>query len=707
MPVSRRSKRRFDAGAELARSTRSASLPRLARTPASRRSSGRSTIRRQAPFSAGATSSSSPGRRWRLSARARARPTAADRPQSRPGARRGRPRRGQRSRPRHRRRGHRGTLEAARPTVAVLGCGIDRDYPAAHASSRSVAATGLVVSEYAPGVEPAPWRFPARNRIVAGLCSATVVVEARERSGALITADFALEEGREVFAVPGEITSDALRRLERPAQAGRDAADVRPGRARELGLVVSASAPEPEVGATAGVVLAKRRWEPAGADELVRATGLAAEDSAVAVDRARARGRRDRGGGCVSVWRASIARVADSYWLSEPAPSSCREPLAAVADVEVVGGGVTGISCALTLAQAGKRVRLHEARSVASGASGRNGGFALRGGAMAYDSARDWLGHEEAAEYWRLTEAYVGRMGELGGRCVPPHGQPAARGRRRARRASRGVRGAARGRFRRRMARRAARAARRPFPGSALPSRRCRPQPARLVRRLAVSLPRRASRSASTIGSRIWTRSRPRRSSLQPTATQAACWELEGLIIPTRGQMIATEPIPERLFPILTTAGTATTTGTRTRRDGSSRAASATLTSSPSSRPRRRRRPGGSRARSTISSSRFSAGGPWWTHRWAGVFGLVPDLMPVVGRVPGRGRPRDRRRLPGHGNVLGLMCGDLVAQAILRDPHSLLEPMDPARLVAPPLEVHPRQVEFVRTLVAAIAIARS
>src|SRR5213079_748999 len=70
-----------------------------------------------------------------------------------------------------------------------------------------IAEAGLVVSEYAPGVEPAPWRFPARNRIVAGLCSATVVVEARERSGALITADLALEEGREVFACPGEITS--------------------------------------------------------------------------------------------------------------------------------------------------------------------------------------------------------------------------------------------------------------------------------------------------------------------------------------------------------------------------------------------------------------------------------------------------------------------------------------------------------------------
>ena len=67
------------------------------------------------------------------------------------------------------------------------------------------------MSEYPPGVAPAPWRFPARNRIVAGLSAATVVVEARERSGALITADLALEEGREVLAVPGEITSSLSR----------------------------------------------------------------------------------------------------------------------------------------------------------------------------------------------------------------------------------------------------------------------------------------------------------------------------------------------------------------------------------------------------------------------------------------------------------------------------------------------------------------
>src|SRR5258707_15357197 len=103
---------------------------------------------------------------------------------------------------------HRGALDAGGTTVAVLGCGIDRSYPAAHAElAGRIAERGLVVSEYEPGVEPAPWRFPARNRIISGLACAVVVVEARERSGALITVDFALEQGREVLAVPGEITS--------------------------------------------------------------------------------------------------------------------------------------------------------------------------------------------------------------------------------------------------------------------------------------------------------------------------------------------------------------------------------------------------------------------------------------------------------------------------------------------------------------------
>ena len=170
---------------------------------------------------------------------------------------------------------HRGALDGRGTTVAVLGCGIDRDYPAAHAElARRVATAGLIVSEYAPGVEPAPWRFPARNRIVAGLCAATVVIEARERSGALITADLALEEGREVFAVPGEITSSL--------SAGTNAL-LKLGAAPLTGAadVLASFGIEPEPAQTERSPLLELL--PASADELVRTTGLAADEIARAL----------------------------------------------------------------------------------------------------------------------------------------------------------------------------------------------------------------------------------------------------------------------------------------------------------------------------------------------------------------------------------------------------------------------------------------
>jgi DNA processing protein len=169
---------------------------------------------------------------------------------------------------------HRGALEAGGQTVAVLGCGVDRAYPAAHAElARRIAAVGLVVSEYAPGVEPAPWRFPARNRIVAGLCQVTVVVEARERSGALITADLALEEGREVFAVPGEITSALSAGTNALLRAGATAATSSADVLESFGLLPP-EAPPPDVSDVAGRVLERLRDGPVSADELVRGLGL-------------------------------------------------------------------------------------------------------------------------------------------------------------------------------------------------------------------------------------------------------------------------------------------------------------------------------------------------------------------------------------------------------------------------------------------------
>ena len=179
---------------------------------------------------------------------------------------------------------HRGALESGGPTVGVLGCGIDRDYPAANASlSRRMEDGWLVVSEYEAGVEPAPWRFPARNRIIAGLCEAVVVVEARERSGALITADFALEEGREVFAVPGEITSalsvgsNALLRLGATPLTG--SGDV----LEALGIERVEAVADPDVSEAARRVLGLVRDTPAGADELVAKASLEAGAVSVAL----------------------------------------------------------------------------------------------------------------------------------------------------------------------------------------------------------------------------------------------------------------------------------------------------------------------------------------------------------------------------------------------------------------------------------------
>jgi gamma-glutamylputrescine oxidase len=102
--------------------------------------------------------------------------------------------------------------------------------------------------------------------------------------------------------------------------------------------------------------------------------------------------------------------VATSLWLEEPAEPLPDRRFAGRAEVAVIGGGVTGCSCALTLAERGVRVRLHEAREIAGGASGRNGGFALRGAADPYDEARRALGPDNARALMQLTERSVDRL---------------------------------------------------------------------------------------------------------------------------------------------------------------------------------------------------------------------------------------------------------------------------------------------------------
>ena len=109
---------------------------------------------------------------------------------------------------------HIGCMNSKGKTLAVLGCGVDNIYPKENEGVyKNILQTGgVVVSEYPLNTEPLAQHFPARNRIISGLCEKMIVVEAGERSGSFITVDFALEQGKEVYAVPGNITSPYSKR---------------------------------------------------------------------------------------------------------------------------------------------------------------------------------------------------------------------------------------------------------------------------------------------------------------------------------------------------------------------------------------------------------------------------------------------------------------------------------------------------------------
>jgi DNA processing protein len=171
---------------------------------------------------------------------------------------------------------HEGALERGGRTVAVLGCGIDRDYPAATIPlARRIATEGAVLSEYSPGTPPAPFRFPERNRIVAALADATIVIEAAARSGALITARLALDLGRDVLAVPGAPWTtgsggtNAL--LKDGALALTETADVLVALGIDPG---AARVDDPLITGPASKVLAALRREPVSADVLAARCGL-------------------------------------------------------------------------------------------------------------------------------------------------------------------------------------------------------------------------------------------------------------------------------------------------------------------------------------------------------------------------------------------------------------------------------------------------
>jgi len=177
---------------------------------------------------------------------------------------------------------HQSALKAGGRTIAVLGCGVDRIYPPEHVQlAEKMMASGALISDYAPGTPPDASNFPPRNRIISGLSMATVVVEAGETSGALITAQFAIDQGREVFAVPGNIlapqskgTNRLIAQGARPMLSVRDLLDVlNLTRVTEQRLVRKAL-PTDE---TESKLMSVLTHEPLHMDEIRNQTGLPIE----------------------------------------------------------------------------------------------------------------------------------------------------------------------------------------------------------------------------------------------------------------------------------------------------------------------------------------------------------------------------------------------------------------------------------------------
>jgi gamma-glutamylputrescine oxidase len=370
------------------------------------------------------------------------------------------------------------------------------------------------------------------------------------------------------------------------------------------------------------------------------------------------------------------------YWLVEPAPGLPRGTGAGPVDVAIVGAGVTGCACALELASAGLRVRVVDERRVAEGASGRNGGFALRGTAAPYDEVVASFGRDRALALWQWTEAELRAMAELAGDAFRRLGSLRLAVDAEEREDLRdelealwadgldaewidAPGGLLSGRF--------SAAIRHPTDGAL--------QPARWVRSLAD----RASAAGAEFeeGRRV----------VDVTALDAGSvvvatdgypsgllGELEGLIVPTRGQVIATEPLAERLFEQphygrhgfdywhQAEDGRIVAGGFRDVSLGREFTAVEEVTDD---------------VQEALSSFVNGLLGRELRidYRWAGIFGLVLDFMPVVGPVPGLANVWVAGGYSGHGNVLGFACGRLVARAILGDRDPLLDLFEPVRLL--------------------------
>jgi glycine/D-amino acid oxidase-like deaminating enzyme len=379
------------------------------------------------------------------------------------------------------------------------------------------------------------------------------------------------------------------------------------------------------------------------------------------------------------------------YWLAEP-----REPFAGPevaarptrgserVDAVVVGGGVTGCACALTLAEQSLKVRLLEAREIAAGASGRNGGFALRGAAMSYDCARAELGRDRAALLWQLTERALDRLALVAGdACRRVGSVRLAVGEEEARALERELVALREDGFAVECVDPLPSGLARLYSRALLYPRDAAIHPVRWVRRLAA---RAAAAGVDVVEQRPVTAAElpeleadavvvtvdARMSELVP--------ELVGTVWPLRGQVLATESLPELGFARPHYArggfdywqqlpnGRLLVGG---RRDA---ALAAETTAREVTTPLIQRE---------LEAFVVELLGelPRITHRWAGVWGQTRDLLPVVGRLPAAGNVWIAGGYSGHGVVLGLACGELVGRAILGERPTELELFDPSRLL--------------------------
>jgi gamma-glutamylputrescine oxidase len=368
------------------------------------------------------------------------------------------------------------------------------------------------------------------------------------------------------------------------------------------------------------------------------------------------------------------------FWLSEPAPPVPAGDTGPV-DVAIIGAGITGCTCALALARRGLRVRVHDARGIAEGASGRNGGFALRGGAARYDVARETYGAEQARELWVRTESALDRLEELAGDAFRRTGSL---------RLAAEVEERVEIRAEYEALREDGFAAewrdelphlRPDFRGAIFHPRDGALQPVRFVRRLA----------ALAADEDVAFQEHERVASLDVLDAEQIVIatdgsgrgllpELDDALWPARGQVLATEPLEERLFDCPHYA-----------RQGFDYWQQL---------PDNRIVLGGFRDFSILTEMtddetttepiqdaldaflvELLGRMPQVTHRWAGIFGLTQDLLPLVGPVPGHEGVWMAAGYSGHGNVLGLMCGELIADAVLGNDDPLLELFSPARLL--------------------------